>query len=203
MKIALLFALASVGTARAEPISDRNIGAEIGTATGGGWTPGGFRVAVYYLSQLAARDWLDVAAAFTLGGGEAACFYDHANRYGCEHGFADGDAAEVQASVRHFFGDASSLSPFLRGGVGAGLVRFPNDVVLTMTDSTGTAMPSVGVIGLVLSLHTGGGVRMSIAPTVAVVVCADVEVGIAAFQGTSGLEPQLGFVLTAGAELRL
>ena len=168
-------------------LGDQGVGAEVGVATGGRVTPGGLRVAGHYLYQLAAQDWFDGVAAFTFGGGGAACFRDRMDAYLCDHGIADGDGFEIAANVRHFLGGRDRYWPFLRGGVGIGLARFRDD----------------GVTGLAIPLHLGGGLRVSVAPSIALTIEAEVELGFGAFNHTLGLEPQLGTAITAGAEFRL
>jgi hypothetical protein len=171
-------------------MSDQAIGAELGVVVGGRVTPGGLRVAGHYLYQLAAEDWFDGIAAFTFGGGTASCFRDRMDAYICEHGITQGDAFEVQASVRHFFGNAGGdgkFYPYIRGGIGIGYARYGAD----------------SVSGLIVPLHVAGGVRATVAPNVAITVDLEVTVGFGAFNHTLGLEPQLGTGIIAGVEFRL
>jgi hypothetical protein len=168
-------------------MSDQGLGATIGVVTGGRDTPGGLRIAGHYLYQLSDQDWFDGVAAFTFGGGDPACFRDRMDVFLCDHGLADGNAIEVAANVRRFLGGQGDFWPFLRAGVGVALVRFGDD------DVTGLAIP----------LHLGGGIRVSVAPSVAVTALVDLEVGLARFNHTLGLEPQLGASIAAGAEFKL
>jgi len=174
-------------------LSDQAIGAEVGAASGGRDTPGGVRVAGHYLYQLAAKDWFDGLAAFTFGGGGAACFRDRMNVFLCDHGIADGGSVEIAATVRHFFaspvvgGKSGQFWPFLLGGIGIRVDRFSAD------DVTGLAIP----------LHLGAGMRVSVTSSVAITAQGQLELGFGAFNHTLGLEPQLGAALTAGAEFRL
>lgn len=195
--IAALVALA--GVARAQPtdtpvapvappdLDQQAIGAELGVATGGRVTPGGLRITGHYLYQLAAQDWFDGTAAFTFGGGTARCFRDRMDAFQCDHGLADGAAAEISANVRHFLGGQGQFWPYLRGGVGLGIARFGAD----------------SVTGLAIPLHAGAGVRVSITPDLALTGDAELELGIGVFNHSLGLEPQLGTAITAGAEFRL
>ena len=80
-----------------------------------------------------------------------------------------------------------STWPFLRGGIGVGVVRFAND------DVTGLAIP----------LQVGGGLRVSVAPSVAITAQGELDVGFGAFNDSLGFQPQFGVVITAGAEFRL
>jgi len=168
-------------------MSDQGMGASVGIVTGGRDTPGGLKIAGHYLYQLSDQDWFDGVAAFTFGGGDAACFRDRMDNFLCDHGLADGNAVEVAANVRRFLGGKGDFWPFLRAGVGLAIVRFGDD------DVTGLAIP----------LHLGGGIRVSVAPAVAVTAHVDLEVGLARFNHTLGLEPQLGASIAAGAEFKL
>ncbi|MGE0549500.1 MAG: hypothetical protein AB7O24_23850 [Kofleriaceae bacterium] len=171
----------------ADDVGDQGVGAEVGIATGGRVTPGGLRVAGHYLYQLTETDWFDGRASFTFGGGDAACFVDEMDAMSCDHGLADGSGVEISASVRRMFGTHGAFRPFVRAGVGIGIVRFSDDEV------TGLAIP----------LRGGGGVRVRVTPDVAVVAEAEVGLGIGAFNRGLGAEPLLGGSVTAGAEFRL
>jgi hypothetical protein len=180
-----------VYSASAPPdMSDQAIGAEVGLAIGGRVTPGGVRVAGHYLYQLAGDDWFDGIASFTFGGGGAACFRDRMDAFICEHGITQGDAFEVQASVRHFFGSAGGdgkFFPYLRGGVGIGYARFGAD----------------SVSGLIIPLHVVGGLRASVSPTVAITFELELVGGFGVFNHTLGLEPQLSTDMIGGVEFKL
>lgn len=180
--------VSGVAYADAPPdLSDQAIGASVGAATGGRTTPGGLRITGHYLYQLAEQDWFDGTAAFTFGGGDAACFRDRMNEFLCDHGLADGNAVEIAANVRRFVGGEGDFWPFLRAGVGVQLVRFGDD------DVTGVALP----------LYFGGGLRVSVAPNIAIVAHGQLELGFGGFNHDLGLEPQLGLNVAAGAEFKL
>jgi hypothetical protein len=168
-------------------MSDQAIGASVGVAIGGRDTPGGLRVEGHYLYQLSDRDWFDGRASFTFGGGSAECFYDRTDTYVCDHGLAQGDGLEVIATVRHFLGGQGMYWPFVQGGIGVGIARFGAD----------------GVSGLIIPLHGGGGVRVSITPALAIVGAAELDFGLGVFGHDVGAEPQLGIDITAGVEFRL
>jgi hypothetical protein len=173
-------------------LKDQAIGANLGVATGGRVTPGGLRVEGHYLYQLADSDWFDGTASFTFGGGDASCFRDRMNDFLCDHGLADGKGVEVTAAVRHFISGARHMPagkfwPFLRGGVGARIVRFSDDEV------TGFAIP----------LHAGAGMRVSLTEGLALTALAELELGIGRFNQSLGWEPQLGASISAGAEFGL
>ena len=170
-----------------DELGDQSIGAEAGIATGGRSTPGGLRLAGHYLYQLSDQDWFDGGASFTFGGGGAACFRDRSNSYLCDHGLADGDEAEITATVRRFFAAQGQFRPFARAGLGVGIVRFGAD----------------GVTGLAIPLHAGGGVRVQLSEDLAIVAQAEVVLGFGLFNKSLGAEPQLGTAITAGVEFRL
>ncbi len=150
-------------------------------------TPGGLRIAGHYLYQLSERDWFDGVVSFTFGSGRGACFRDRQDAVVCSHGLADGTGVEVSATVRRLFAAQGAFRPFARVGVGVGLVRFSGD----------------DVSGVTIPLHGGGGVRVAVAPSVAVVAEAELALGVGGFNRGLGAEPQLGLVVTAGAEFRL
>jgi hypothetical protein len=173
-------------------LKDQAIGASLGMVTGGRVTPGGLRIEGHYLYQLAASDWFDGTAAFTLGGGSAACFRDRANEFMCDHGLASGKGVEITAAVRHFFSGQRGVSPrkfwpFVRAGVGIAIDRFSDD------DVTGVAIP----------LHAGAGMRTTLTRQVALIVLADLQLGIGRFNHSLGWEPQVGAVISAGVEFGL
>lgn len=171
----------------AEDLGDQGIGAEIGIAAGGRVTPGGLRVGGHYLYQLSDRDWFDGTASFTFGSQAAGCYEDQMATLVCEHGFTSGRGVEVAATVRRMFAAQGAFRPFARAGIGVSLVRFSTDEVS----------------GIALPVHLGGGVRARVAPAVAVVAQADLQVGLGRFGDALGVEPQVGVAFTAGAEFRL
>ncbi|MDB4959350.1 MAG: hypothetical protein JWO36_6919 [Myxococcales bacterium] len=168
-------------------LSDQAIGAELGLATGAHVTPGGLRVSGHYLYQLSSQDWFDGTASFTFGSGTAACFRDRSDSFVCDHGLADGAGVEIGATVRRFIGGKGQFWPFIRAGAGVGIVRFNND----------------SVTGLAIPLHGGGGVRVSVSPTVAITAQAELMVGVGLFSHGLGAESQFGLSVSAGAEFRL
>lgn len=174
------------GTASGD-MGDQAISSEIGLATGGRVTPGGLRIAGHYLYKLSDLDWFDSSAAFTFGSGDGACFRDRNDDVICKHGVADGIGVEISARIRHYFAADLMFRPFVYGGLGVGLVRFSDD------DVAGVAIP----------LHGGGGLRVAIHPSIAMVFEGDLALGIGSFNRGLGVEPQLGFTVTGGAEFRL
>jgi hypothetical protein len=170
-----------------DEIGDQAIAAELGLAAGGRATPGGLRIAGHYLYQLSERDWFDGTASFTFGSGRAGCFRDRSDALVCGHGLADGAGAELSVNVRRLFVPQGAFRPFARAGAGLGIVRFGDDEVS----------------GFAVVLHGGGGVRVKVAPSIAVVADGDLGLGFGSFSRGLGFEPQFSFVVTAGAEFRL
>ena len=170
-----------------DELGDQGISVALGLATGGRVTPGGLRITGHYLYQLSERDWFDGAAAFTFGSGSPACFRDRQDVLVCNHGLADGSGVEVSAGVRRMLAPQAAFHPFVRAGVGLGVVRFGDD----------------DVSGFTLVLGGGGGVRVNVAPSISVVADGELELGFGGFSHGLGLEPQLGLAITAGAEFRL
>ena len=189
--IMLCAAVAHADTAavsnEAEPDpSDQIIGVSLGVAVGGRVTPGGLRISGHYHYQLSDHDWFDGRATFIFGGNSPECFRDRMDDVVCDHGLADGQAGELSANIRRFFGSGQYM-PFVRAGLGVMLVRFGPD------DVTGIAFP----------LHAGVGLRVLLTPAIALNAEAELEVGVGAFNRGLGAEPQVGSSIAAGAEFRL
>jgi opacity protein-like surface antigen len=178
---------APTASASDDDMGDQDISAELGLAGGGRVTPGGLRIAGHYLYQLSDDDWFDGAASFTFGSGGAACFRDRMDAVVCQHGLADGTGVELSASVRRMFAPQGAFRPFARVGVGLGLARFGGD------DVSGVTVPA----------HGGGGVRVKVAPSIAVVAEGELTLGFGSFSRGLGSEIQFGLAVTAGAEFRL
>jgi len=170
-----------------DDVGDQAISAELGVAGGGRVTPGGLRITGQYLYQLSDEDWFDGAASFTYGSSAAACFRDRSNAVICQHGLADGAGLELQATIRHMLAPQGAFHPFVRLGVGLGVVRFGRD------DVSGFTIPA----------HGGGGVRVALTPGVALVAEGDLVLGFGSFSRGLGSQPQLGLAIAAGAEFRL
>jgi hypothetical protein len=150
-------------------------------------TPGGFHVTGNYLYQLSDRDWFDGVASVTFGSGGAACFFDRSDAFICEHGLADGFSFEISANVRHYFDAQGMFRPFAHGGIGAGFARFAGD----------------SVSGFMLPAHGGGGVRVAVAPEVAIVALGDVALGIGWYSRGVGTQAVFGASVIAGVEFPL
>jgi hypothetical protein len=170
-----------------DDMGDQAIGGQLGVGIGGNVTPGGLHLAGHYLYKLTDNDWFDSIAAFTYGGGAAACFHDRTGAFVCTHGIADGDAAELTGIVRHVFPAQGIYRPFAFAGIGLAIVHFSGD----------------SLTGLVVPLHAGGGVRARVADDVAVVAQAELAFGVGEFGNGLGAAPQLGATITAGAEVTL
>ena len=170
-----------------DDIGEQAISAENGVAAGGRVTPGGLRITGQYLYQLSDEDWFDGAAAFTYGSASAGCFRDRSDAVVCQHGLADGAGIELQATIRHVLAPQGAFHPFVRVGVGLGVVRFGRD----------------NISGFTIPAHGGGGVRVAMAPGVAIVAEGDLALGFGSFSRGLGSQPQLGLAIAAGAEFRL
>jgi hypothetical protein len=180
-------ASSSAAGADDDDMGDQGVSVQLGLAGGGRVTPGGLRIAGHFLYQLSDVDWFDGAATFTFGSGAAACFRDRMDKVICMHGVSDGTGVELSAGIRHLFAPQGVFRPFARLGVGLGLARFGDD------DVSGVTVPA----------HGGGGVRVKVAPSIAVVAEGDLALGFGSFGRGLGSQIQLGLAVTAGAEFRL
>jgi hypothetical protein len=171
-------------------VGDQAISAMIGVAGGGRTTPGGLIIAGHFFYQLSDQDWFDGAASFTFGSRDAECFRDRMDAVICDHGLADGYAGTFTAGVRRFLPHAASGNywPFVSGGVGAGVVRFP---------------PEDDTTGITFLAHAGVGLRASVAEAIAITGQAQFQLGLGQFSNGVGWEPQVGLNVTAGAEFKL
>ncbi|HEX5060364.1 MAG TPA: hypothetical protein VFV99_13445 [Kofleriaceae bacterium] len=170
-------------------MNDQAISATLGVAFGGRTTPGGLAVAGHYFYQLSDHDWFDGSAQFVFGSGGAECFRDRMNDTICDHGLADGYAGGVGAGVRRFLPALASgdFWPFARAGLAAAVVRFPDD------ETT----------GITLDAQLGAGMRVAVSEAIAITAQFDFVLGLGRFSNGVGGEPQLGVMVTAGAEFRL
>jgi len=168
-------------------LGDQLISVEAGLASGGRVTPGGLRINGHYLYQLSDRDWFDGTVSFTFGSGRGGCFRDRQDTVICKHGLSDGTGVEISARIRRMLTPRGVFHPFAQIGLGLGLARFSGD------DVSGVTFP----------LHGGGGLRVAVAPTIAVVVEDELELGIGSFGRGLGIEPQIAFAITAGVEFQL
>lgn len=166
------------------PIAEREFSAELGLSAGGRSTVGGARITGRFLYQLASQDWFEGSAIFNFGSSSAACFRDRNDARICEHGAVDGSAVELSFGVRRYFDQGSAYLPFARAAIGLGIARFADD----------------DITGLIVPLHAGGGLRVVVAPRFAIVGLAELTLGFGKFGGNLGIEPQLGFGISAGVE---
>lgn len=174
-------------TSDAPVAADRELGASLGVAVGGGVTPGGLRVEGRYLYQLSEDDWFDGRMAFTIGGGAAACFRDRADDVVCDHGRADGIAIDLGGGVRRWLVGQQGFAPWVGVSAALRLVRFGDD------ELTGVALP----------LAAAAGVRARVADRISVGGQAALEAGPALLGRGLGLEPQLGLVIGATVDVAL
>jgi hypothetical protein len=171
-------------------MGDQGISAMIGIAAGGRTTPGGLVLAGHFYYQLSDADWFDGAAQFTFGSSDAECFRDRSGDVLCDHGLADGYSGAIVTGVRRFLPAIASgeFWPFVTGGVGAAVVRFP---------------PEDDTTGITFFLHAGAGMRVSLTEAIALTAQMQLRLGVGQFSNGVGGEPQFGLDLTAGAEFKL
>ena len=187
LALVLAPAIARADDAVLPDIGDREIGAQVGVATGSRTTPGGLRVGGRFLYQLSDQDWFDGEVSFIFGGGTAACFLDRSDAFVCDHGLADGFATELGGGVRRFFAGNAGFRPYVRLGLGARVVRFGAD------DVTGFAIP----------IAAGAGLRVRVTDDVAVGGEASLEVGPGWLGHGLGAVFERGFAVGALVEIRL
>ncbi len=168
-------------------VAERELGAQVGIASGSHVTPGGLRVAGRFLYQLSETDWFDGVAAFTFGGGDAACYRDRGDRFTCDHAALDGFAGELGGGIRRFVGGREQFRPWLRLGATVRVARFGAD------DVTGVSLP----------VTAAAGVRLRVADRVAVGGEAAVEVGPGIFNHGLGYELEAGFAIGVLTEISL
>jgi hypothetical protein len=168
-------------------VRDQELGVRVGLVSGGRVTPGGLRIGGHYLYQLTDEDWFDGALLFTFGGGPAACFRDREDDVVCDHARLEGFAGELAVGVRRFFPARAGFLPYARVGAALRVVRFGDD------DVTGLAVPLTG----------GAGMRIRVAPWIAVAVEAQLELGAGLFSRGLGLEPQAGLAIGGAVEFAL
>ncbi len=171
-------------------MGDQGISAMIGAAAGGRTTPGGLMIAGHYYYQLSDADWFDGGVSFTFGSSDPECFRDRMENVVCDHGLADGYAGSITVGVRRFLPAIASgeFWPYVTGGVGTSVVRFP---------------PEDDTTGITFFLHAGAGMRVGITEAIAITAQAQLQLGVGQFSNGVGGEPQLGLNITAGAEFKL
>jgi hypothetical protein len=174
--------------AEADPADlSQQLAAHVGLELGGRTSPGGFQIGGTYIYRVAEQDWFDTGAAFTFGGGSAACFRDREDDVLCDHGITKGFAAELSAGFRRVLDADEKFAPYFRVGLAVRLASFADD------ELRGVAFPLVA----------GGGLRSQVAPRIAVAGGAMVRAGIGVFGRDMGVEPQLSLAIHAGVEFGL
>jgi hypothetical protein len=179
-------ARADAGASTAD-VADREIGVQLGIASGGHTTPGGFRIGGRFLYQMSDVDWFEGLVAFTFGSSAASCFRDRADVYTCDHAALDGFSADFGVGIRRFFTGQSGFRPYARIAAAARVLRFGDD--------------AVSGFGIPLSL--GAGVRVRISDDVAVGGEATVELGPSWLGRGLGAELQRGLAVGVTAEIAL
>lgn len=173
--------------AERSPAGERELGARLGLAMGGGTTPGGVRLAGVMLYRMSDADWFDGSLGFTFGGRSSGCAVGADGVLACNHGSLGGAAADVVLGVRRFFAMRQQFAPYLRAGAGLRVVRFDGD------ELDGVAIPLV----------LGAGVRARLNDLIAVGGDAALEAGFGLFDRDLGIEPQLGLSVQAVIEFWL
>jgi hypothetical protein len=166
---------------------DQALAATLGAAAGGRVTPGGLRVGGRYLYRLSTNDWFEGHVAVTFGRGDARCFRDRDDDFLCDHGTAEGFAAEVGGGIRRRFLANGRYQPFVRAALGARVSRFGAD----------------DVQGFVIPLTAAGGVRVAVGEDIAISAEGALELGVGFFGHGLGTEPQLGLAIAAMVEFAL
>jgi hypothetical protein len=173
--------------AEAIDVADREIGVQLGIASGGHTTPGGFRIGGRFLYQMSDIDWFEGLVSFTFGSGRASCFRDRADVYTCDHGALDGFSGDLGAGIRRFFGGRDGFRPYARVAAAARVLRFGGD----------------GVSGFAIPLSFGAGVRVRVSDDIAVGGEATVEIGPGWLGRGLGSEFQRGLAVGVTAEIAL
>ncbi len=195
---ALALALvAHAGSARAEEpdaaasldahVADTELGADLGLRMGGRSTPGGFHLGANFLYRVSDAFSSESTVAFTLGGGNAACFRDRGDDVLCDHGQLDGVAGTLATGLRWMAPVKQGFVPYARGMIGLELVNFDSD------DVKGISVPVV----------LGAGVRTRVSSRIAVGGGADLHVGIAKLGRDIGVDPQVALRVRFGVEFAL
>lgn len=179
----------SLAAADSAATDDRAVAlaAELGAVSGGGTTPGGMRVAGRYLYRLADRDWFDGSLGFTYGGGARGCGPSGPDAMACDHGVAEGFAGDLALGVRRDLARRGDVVPYARGAVFGRVLRFDGD------DVTGAAIGGELAVGL----------RVGLAPGLAVTGGASGFLGVARLDRGVGTAGQLGLAIGAAAEFRM
>src|SRR5262249_15688147 len=100
-------------------VGDREVGVQLGVASGAHTTPGGLRIGGHFLYQMSDSDWFEGLAAVTYGSSAAGCFRDRGDAYVCQHGLADGFSVDLGVGLRRFFAAQRGFRPFARLAVAA------------------------------------------------------------------------------------
>jgi hypothetical protein len=174
--------------ADAPPVGDQELGARIGVSLDlAGVGPGGLSVAGLWLYRLADRVWFDGRAAFAIGGGGPDCVVPATGAARCDHALTDGFAALALAGARWFPPGSGSVTPWLGGGLGAGLADFPGD----------------GVPGFALPLWGGAGARVPVADGIALAGDAILDVAAVFYGKGVGWKGRIGLTLAVGVDFRI
>ncbi len=181
-------ALAAAVAHADERVGYQELGARIGvTLDMAGIAPGGLHVAGLWLYRLSDRVWFDGRAAFAIGGGGSDCRFPSTGAAACDHALTDGFSAVLLAGARYFPPAAGQVTPWVGGGVGAGIADFPGD----------------GLPGFALPFWGGAGARVPVADGVAVAGEALLTLGATAYGKGIGWQGSLGLTLAFGVDFRM
>jgi hypothetical protein len=176
-----------VSAADQYPDGKQELGGQIGLATGGRVTPGGFYVAGRYLYRLSVRDWFELGVGFTFGDHGRVCGVDGQDNMSCDSGSIGGFAGELGAGLRRYFLGHQSFTPYMRAGVNARVVAYREDKVH----------------GIALPLWAGAGVRAPVSPGVFVGGDALLHLGAGVFNRGLGTEPQAALTVMGTVEFSI
>src|SRR5262249_27803705 len=126
-------------------------------------------------------------AAFTIGGGGSDCTFPATGPSHCGHALTDGFSAVALAGARFFPEGSGQITPWVGGGVGAGLAG------LTRGSVAGFAVP----------LWAAAGARVPVADGVALAGELLLDLAATAYGKGIGLEGSLGMTIVFGVDFRI
>ena len=186
--LALAAAAAHADEGPGPNVGDQELGARIGIDLNlAGVGPGGLHFGGLWLYRLADRVWFDGRASFAIGGGGSNCTFPATGAPSCAHALTDGFSALALAGVRWFPPVSGQVTPWIGGGVGAGLADFPGD----------------GLPGFALPLWGGAGARVPVADGVSLAGEALFEVAGTVYGEGVGWRARLGMTIAFGVDFRI
>jgi hypothetical protein len=187
--VALVLAGAGIAAAQeGPPVGDQELGARLGLALNlAGIAPGGVRLDGVWLYRLSDRVWFDGRADFTLGGGGSSCTFPATGPSRCDHTVTDGFAALALAGARWFPPASGSVTPWVGGGLGAGLADLTGD----------------DLRGFQLALWASAGARLPVAEGVALAGEGMLSTAATAFGKGIGWQGSVGLAVLLGVDFRM